>query len=129
MTELITVQAYLAQVTKQVSEITPEQLIGRLKNHKDNDGKLVIIDVRETAEYSAGAIPCAKHIPRGILEMYIHDHLSALGKLSAEQEIILYCRSGGRSALAALSLQNMGFNNVFSLAGGFVGYSACELDS
>ncbi|WP_266095393.1 rhodanese-like domain-containing protein, partial [Acinetobacter brisouii] len=66
------------------------------------------------------------NMPRGVLEMRIHQHpavlqhcdtLVALDAL-AEHEIYLICRSGGRSALAAVSLQNMGFPKVFSVAGG-----------
>ena len=124
MSELKTAQAYLAEVLPQISEISAEKLAGRLaaSANKPDAEQLVLIDVRELAEYQAGAIKGAKHISRGTLEMNIHSYLAEIGKLSAEQEIILYCRSGGRSALAALSLQMMGFTNVYSLAGGFARY-------
>ncbi|WP_016956123.1 rhodanese-like domain-containing protein [Catenovulum agarivorans] len=119
MSQLKTAQAYLAQVLPQINEISADKLAEKMAIANNNNQSLVIIDVRETAEYQQGAMLGAKHISRGTLEMNIHSYLAEIGKLSAEQEIVLYCRSGGRSALAALSLQNMGFTNVYSLAGGF----------
>ena len=93
-----------------------------LREHLDDD--LVIIDVREGGEYNQGSIPGAINVPRGILEFELSRH-PALNcdphpvVSKPEQPIYLYCRSGGRSALAAATLQSMGFTNVWSLAGGF----------
>ncbi len=74
----------------------------------------LLIDTREPAEWAAGHIPGAMPVPRGILESKI-EQLAP----DVDQPIVLYCASGGRSALAADSLQRMGYRNVRSLAGGF----------
>jgi phage shock protein E len=74
----------------------------------------LLIDTREPAEWAAGHIPGAAPVPRGILEGKI-EQLAP----DVNQPIVLYCASGGRSALAADSLQRMGYRNVLSLAGGF----------
>ncbi len=108
----------VAQAKQVIQEIKPEVLRECLEDD------LVIIDVREGAEYDQGSIPGAVNIPRGILEFELARHPilncdphPVVSK--PEQPIYLYCRSGGRSALAAATLQNMGFANVWSLAGGF----------
>jgi rhodanese-related sulfurtransferase len=73
-----------------------------------------IVDVREREDSSKETIPGAVPIPRGVLELNIDQVTS-----NKEQKIVLYCGGGSRSALAAQSLQKMGFKNVLSLAGGF----------
>ena len=76
----------------------------------------VLIDVREADEYNAGHIPGAIFIPRGMLEF----KLSSSPELnSRDLKIAVYCKTGGRSALAALVLQEMGYVNVKSISGGF----------
>jgi rhodanese-related sulfurtransferase len=76
-----------------------------------------IIDVREPEEYAAGCLPGAINIPRGVLEFRIDGHPQVQGRRDAE--VILYCQSGGRSALAAESLAKLGYTGVVSLAGGY----------
>jgi phage shock protein E len=71
------------------------------------------IDCREPNEWNLGHLPGALHIPRGILETTIE------GAVPHVRPIVLYCASGTRSALAADTLQQMGYSDVFSLAGGF----------
>jgi rhodanese-related sulfurtransferase len=76
----------------------------------------VLIDVREADEFQAGHIPGAINIPRGLLEF----KLSNDPVLSArDQKLVLYCKNSGRSALAASSLQEMGYLDVLSILGGF----------
>ncbi|RUO78897.1 sulfurtransferase [Idiomarina tyrosinivorans] len=82
-----------------------------------------IIDVREPAEFAQGHIREAANIPRGILEMNVHQHPDVAGyedalQRAAAEPLYLICRSGGRSALAAESLQRMGFDKIYSVAGG-----------
>jgi rhodanese-related sulfurtransferase len=79
------------------------------------------LDVRELIEYETGHIPNAHHISRGVLEFKIADHPNFQDKAAS---IIVYCKSGGRSALAAETLQQFGFTNVQSMLGGFDGWSA-----
>ncbi|HET8817241.1 MAG TPA: rhodanese-like domain-containing protein [Pseudidiomarina sp.] len=88
-----------------------------------------VIDVREPAEYAAGHIRQAVNMPRGVLEMQLHQHPSVAGyddalQRMAAEPIYLICRSGGRSALAAESLQRMGFERVISVAGGMNAWEA-----
>lgn len=88
-----------------------------------------VIDVREPAEYAAGHIRQAVNMPRGVLEMQLHQHPAVAGyddalQRMAAEPIYLICRSGGRSALAAESLQRMGFEQVISVAGGMNAWEA-----
>lgn len=76
-----------------------------------------LLDVREVYEWQTGHIPGARHLARGILERDIERMLP-----DPQSEIILYCGGGFRSALAADSLQRMGYRRVRSLAGGFRGW-------
>ena len=81
----------------------------------------VLIDVREVDEYQAGHIPGAINIPRGILEF----KLSNAPELTARDlKVVLYCKNSGRSALAACSMQQMGYLQLQSIAGGFEAW--CE---
>lgn len=76
----------------------------------------VLIDVREPDEFREGHIEGALNIPRGVLEF----KLSGAPELSARDlHIVLYCKTSGRAALAAASLQEMGYLSVKSIAGGF----------
>ena len=84
------------------------------------DGEpLVVIDVRERHEFEAGHLVGAVHIGKGVLERDIEKH-----ELADDARIVLYCGGGFRSAIAAKSLQDMGWNNVKSLWGGWRGIQA-----
>ncbi len=74
----------------------------------------VLIDVRETDEWSNGHVPSAVFIPRGFLEQRIEEKLP-----ERSQEIVVYCAGGTRSAFAARTLHELGYSNVVSMAGGF----------
>ncbi len=80
--------------------------------------QFLLIDVREDGEWVQGRLPGATHIGRGVLEPNI-------GKVAADPAtpIVLYCASGGRSALAADALQSLGYTNVASLAGGITAWT------
>jgi len=81
----------------------------------------VLLDVREADEFHAGHIPGAVNIPRGLLEF----KLSATPELtSRDLNIVLYCKTSGRAALAACALHDMGYLQVHSIAGGFDAWSA-----
>lgn len=94
------------------------------------DGTL-LIDIREPAEYQRGHIPGAVLLPRGMLEFEIHKLVNAAkgdaALDSAEQPIVLYCGTGGRSSLAAQCLESMGYRNVKSMAGGIVAWATARL--
>ncbi len=72
-----------------------------------------LVDVREEGEWSAGHLPTAIHLGKGIIERDIERMIPNL-----DAEIVLYCGGGYRSALAAHSLQQMGYTNVWSMDGG-----------
>ena len=97
----------VSRARAQIEEILPEDLESRLS-------EMVVIDVRETGEHEQGAIPGSRLVPRGLLERDITGVVS-----DTSRPVVLYCAGGWRSALAALSLEEMGFENVASLAGGF----------
>ncbi len=84
----------------------------------------LFVDVRERAEQSAGAITGAVAAPRGFLE-FVADPASPMHNpaLSSGKRLIVYCASGGRSALAAKTLQDMGYAEVANLTGGFQAWS------
>ncbi len=102
--------AYLNNIKKQIREVTPTEVKERLDAKKD----FVLIDVREPHEVSGGILPGAQPVVRGFLELKIGNMVSDINK-----EIILYCAGGNRSALSAKALQDMGYKNVLSMAGGF----------
>lgn len=83
----------------------------------------VPLDVRELQEFEAGHIPNARHISRGMLEFMITSHPDFEDKSTS---IIVYCKSGGRSALATATLQHLGFTNVKSMLGGFDKWNSME---
>lgn len=96
--------------------------------HACMNADTVLIDIREPAEYQRGHIPGAVIIPRGLLEFEILPMLERMGAGSApgECDIVLYCGTGGRSALAAKSLDAMGFRNVKSMDGGIVAWAEAK---
>ncbi|HVE12418.1 MAG TPA: rhodanese-like domain-containing protein [Elusimicrobiota bacterium] len=96
-----------------VRELTIAQLRERLARKEP----VVLVDVREDHEWEKGRIPGARHLGRGVLERDIEKLYPDRGA-----ELILYCGGGFRSALAAESIQKMGYRNVLSLAGGFRGW-------
>ncbi len=83
----------------------------------ESDPATLFIDVREPNEWNLGHIPGALHIPRGILEQNIE------AVAPRDRRIVLYCASGNRTALAADALQQMGYTNVASMAGGIRGWA------
>ena len=87
----------------------------------DADDGTVFIDVREAEEVARGAIPGSLAIPRGILEGHVEDWLP-----EKDQPIVCYCSAGSRSALAARTLLEMGYENVKSLEGGFGAWAAAK---
>lgn len=81
----------------------------------------VLVDVREADEFAAGHLAGAVHISRGMLEF----KFSANPALQARDlNILLYCKTSGRAALAAVALHDMGYLNVRSIAGGFDAWTA-----
>jgi len=105
----LTAMDLVALAKQAIREIDPETAKNSLE-HK------LILDVREPAEFAAGHLPNAVNIPRGVLEFKISNHPSFQNQ---QAEIIVYCQSGGRSALATEALLKLGYVNAVSMAGGF----------
>jgi rhodanese-related sulfurtransferase len=104
----------VAEAKKNITEISPAEAAAKLKN-----GEAAIVDVREMDEWNEGHIPDAIHLSRGTIELDIEEKFP-----DREAMIICHCGGGGRSALAAESLQKMGYKNVRSMAGGFKAWKA-----
>lgn len=102
-------QQIVNEALQTVPEVAPADLQSRLSGGE----QIVVIDVREPEEFARGKIPGAYTIPRGVLEMQVD------GRLPRESTVVLYCGAGGRSALAAKSLADMGYENVVNLQGGW----------
>ncbi|MDZ7870585.1 MAG: rhodanese-like domain-containing protein [Rheinheimera sp.] len=115
-------QQLVAEARSQIREVSVQQLTALLADHQT-----ILIDVREPDEFQQGRVDRAVNYPRGVLEMKIHQHPTVAAHCEPQQALTelanrplyLMCRSGARSALAALSLQQMGFTQVYSVAGGF----------
>ena len=107
----------VADTKENIREISPTDVAVKMKS--DN---VVLVDVREKEEWDEGHIPDAIHLSRGTIELDIEEKVP-----DAETMIICHCGGGGRSALAAESLQKMGYKNVRSMSGGFKTWKALGL--
>ena len=91
----------------------------------------LLIDIRELAEFRKGHIPGALLAPRGLLEFEIHGLVERTASdpnvAPEDRDIVLYCGTGGRSALAAETLDSMGYRQVKSMAGGIVAWATARL--
>src|SRR2546423_13081533 len=98
---------YIKRIREQVQEVDPSDVRPLVGNG------VPIIDVREAEEYAIAHLPGAKHVPRGYLESRIDAAVP-----DRKQRVILYCATGQRSALAAHTLTDLGFEDVVSMTGG-----------
>jgi sulfur dioxygenase len=110
-TDGITVQDMVSDAKQQITEVNVEkakQLIA--------EGNITVIDTREESEYTAGHLDNAVPLPRGVLEFKI----GTIPELADKSKpVLIYCRTGGRASLAALSMKALGYTNVLSIAGGY----------
>ena len=121
--------------------LPPAELVGRAKAtitecsvtevNDSPDDVTILIDIREPAEYASGRLPGAVHVPRGVLEFEIHglveNHNAEHPDDAEDHPVVLYCGSGGRSALAAATLAELGYRNVKSMAGGIAAWTQAGL--
>jgi len=117
MAEHARFQKLVAEAKKNITEISPQDAAAKSKN-----GEAVIVDVRDKDEWDEEHIPGAIHMSRGTIELDIEEKVPDTNAM-----IICHCGGGGRSALAADSLQKMGYKNVRSMAGGFKAWKAAGL--
>jgi rhodanese-related sulfurtransferase len=99
----------IAEAKTRIREVSTKDVQQRIAKGEP----IVLLDIREANEWNLGHIPNAVYLSRGVLETTIE------ARVPREAVVVLYCASGNRSALAAVTLQEMGYEHVTSMAGGF----------
>ena len=110
-------QQLVQEAYTEVKTINTDQALTLVKDNKCN-----LIDIRDVRELEKeGRVENSVHIPRGMLEFWIDPNSQYFkeGKLDLDKEMVLFCAAGARSALAAKALQDMGFEKVSHVEGGF----------
>ncbi|RLA79041.1 MAG: rhodanese-like domain-containing protein [Deltaproteobacteria bacterium] len=106
----MTAKDFVAEAKAKIKEIS----VAEAKAKIESGAPLVVLDVREPKEYKKGHLPKAVNLPRGLLEFKVNKVIP-----NKDAYVIVYCKSGGRSALATLTLKRMGYKNAVSMAGGW----------
>lgn len=106
-------QDLIDEAKQQIEELTPEQV----RDMQARNEQAVYLDVREPNEWNLGRLPKAIHLPRGNLESKVE------ALINRNQKVVIYCARGNRSALAALTLKQMGYENVASMSRGIQGWA------
>ena len=117
MAEYSRFEKLVVEAKENITEISPEETAAKMKS-----GEAVLVDVREKDEWDEEHAQGATHFSRGTIELEIEEKFPNLNTM-----IVCHCGGGGRSALAAESLQKMGYKNVRSMAGGFKAWKAAGL--
>ena len=110
-------QTLILEATKEIKTISANEAL-----KLSNDNKCNLIDLREEGELNNnGIVEKSIHIPRGLLGFSLNANSPLIKNnvLNIDKEIVLFCAAGGRSALAAKTLNDMGFKNVSHIEGGF----------
>lgn len=121
----VTAADLVADARRRIREIAPRDFAALPPGQ-------VLLDVREPAEFETGHLPGAVNIPRGVLEFQVDAHPAVANASDPalalkDRPLTVYCRTGGRAALAAQSLQQMGFTQVRSIAGGITAWAEAGL--
>ena len=106
-------QDLIDEAKQQIRQVTPEEV----RDMQARNEPVVYLDVREPNEWNLGRLPHAVHLPRGNLEGKVE------GIIGRDQKVVVYCARGNRSALAALTLKEMGYETVSSMARGIQGWA------
>jgi len=117
-------QTLVSEALSKVKTITADEAL-----KLSNENKCTLIDIREKGELDkTGRIENSNHIPRGMLEFWLDPEgpYFKSGKIDMNKEMVLFCAGGLRSALAAKSLKEMGFENVSHIEGGFAAISQSD---
>ena len=110
-------QTLISEALKEIKTISPAEAL-----KLSNENKCNLIDIRDAVELQReGRIENSFHISRGLLEFSVHPDspYAQKEKLDPNKELVLFCAAGGRSALAAKTLKEMGFEKVSHIEGGF----------
>ena len=114
----------LAEANATIESVSVASAVGLV-----GDSDVLFLDVREPHERQRGFIPGSVHAPRGFLEFLVDPESTMHNKeIKADKRVIVFCGTGGRSALAAKTLQEMGFSRVGSLVGGIEAWKAADGD-
>ena len=117
-------QTLVSEALIEVKTITADEAL-----KLSNEGACTLIDIREKGELDkTGRIENSNHIPRGMLEFWLDPEgpYFKSGKIDMNKEMVLFCAGGLRSALAAKSLKEMGFEKVSHIDGGFAAISQSD---
>ena len=117
-------QTLVSEALSEVKTITADEAL-----KLSNEDKCTLIDIREKGELDkTGRIENSNHIPRGMLEFWLDPEgpYFKSGKIDMSKEMVLFCAGGVRSALAAKSLKEMGFEKVSHIDGGFAAISQSD---
>jgi len=117
-------QTLVSEALSEVKTITADEAL-----KLSNEDRCTLIDIREKGELDkTGRIENSNHIPRGMLEFWLDPEgpYFKSGKVNMNKEIVLFCAGGLRSALAAKSLKEMGFEKVSHVDGGFAAISQSD---
>lgn len=101
---------FVAQARQHIQECTLNDALALIEQGA------IVVDVREPQEFMSGHIPRAVELPRGVIEFKASEHPALSRKTDT---LLVYCQAGGRGALAAQTLGQMGFAQVINLQGGF----------
>lgn len=121
-----TFRQMIDEALKDVGEVFPWDVEAKQQAGKD----LMLVDIREPYEYDAAHIPGSLNVPRGILESACeYDYDESVPELieARDRDIVLVCRSGNRSVLAALTMGLLGYRSVVSLKTGVRGWNDYDL--
>jgi rhodanese-related sulfurtransferase len=113
-----TAEQILADAKSQITEYTPAEVMAMMTRGES----MVLLDVRDLPEVNLAKIPGATHISRGRLEQNIE------AAVPRDANIVIYCANGNRSALAAITLRDMGYEHVSSMSAGINGWTAINGD-
>jgi len=120
-------QRLVVKALGSVDEVLPWDL----EEEIEQNPKLIVLDIRELDEFEMMHIKDSLHVPRGVLEsacVWNYDDTVPVLAQARDQNIVVVCRSGNRSALAALTMQQMGFEQVRSLKLGIKGWNDNDLE-
>ena len=119
-------QTLVSEALSEVKTITVDEAL-----KLSNEDKCTLIDIREKGELDkTGRIENSNHIPRGMLEFWLDPEgpYFKSGKIDMNKEMVLFCAGGLRSALAAKSLKEMGFEKVSHIDGGFAAITESDFE-